>query len=62
MEYVSLFEYFEKKPAGKKLGGEVYIKAMDCGVRTELRSVDTIKYKGNVNLYPKAFLDLVFKK
>jgi hypothetical protein len=34
MEYVSLFEYFEKKPAGKKLGGEVYIKAMDCGVRT----------------------------
>ncbi len=62
MKYVSLFEYFGNKAVGKRLGGEVYIKAMDCGVLPKLREVDTVKYKGIVNMYPKAFLDLVFKK
>tara|TARA_Y100001973_G_scaffold17657_1_gene25723 strand:- start:1020 stop:1247 length:228 start_codon:yes stop_codon:yes gene_type:complete len=60
MEKISLFDYLGRK-AGQELGLSVATAAGKAGVVTETRYVVTKTYKGNVNLYPKAFLDLYFK-
>tara|TARA_B100000287_G_C20262987_1_gene634786 strand:- start:91 stop:318 length:228 start_codon:yes stop_codon:yes gene_type:complete len=60
MTKISLFDYLGRK-AGPELGLEVATAAAKAGVLTETRYVITKTYKGNVNLYPKAFLDLYFK-
>jgi len=60
MEKISLFDYLGRK-AGQELGLSVATAAGKAGVPTETRYVETRTYKGDVNLYPKAFLDLYFK-
>ena len=60
MKKISLYDYLGRK-AGQELGLSVATAAGKAGVTTETRYVETKTYKGDVNLYPKAFLDLYFK-
>jgi hypothetical protein len=57
---VSLFEYLGKA-AGGNLGKEVYISALQNGVRWKKKKVSNPKYTGDVMTYPKSFLDEYFK-
>ena len=57
---ISLFEYLGKA-AGGHLGKEVYISAIQNGVRWEKKKVSNPKYTGDVMTYPKSFLDEYFK-
>jgi hypothetical protein len=56
---MSLFEYLGKA-AGKELGAQVAKAAVKQRIPTVLRYVSTETYVGNVNLYPKSFLDSYF--
>ena len=60
MKKISLYDYLGRK-AGQELGLSVATAAGKAGVTTETRYVETKTYKGDVNLYPKAFLDLYFR-
>ena len=57
---VSLYDYLGHA-AGSELGQKVATAARQAGVRGEMREVSNPVYKGNVMLWPKAFLDLYFK-
>ena len=57
---MSLYEYLGKA-AGGHLGKEVYIRALQNGVRWEKKKVSNPKYTGDVMTYPKSFLDEYFK-
>jgi len=59
-EYVSLFEYLGK-PAGTELGTQIRKTSLMHGITTQQRVVNRPKYKGNVTLYPKPWLDAWFK-
>jgi hypothetical protein len=59
-EYVSLFEYLGK-PAGTQLGTQIRKTALVHGIKVNQRMVRTVRYTGNVALYPKAWLDAWFK-
>ena len=59
-EYISLFEYLGKA-AGRELGTQIRKTAMVHGVQVDKRIVNNRNYKGNVTLYPKAWLDTWFK-
>jgi hypothetical protein len=61
MEYLSLYDYLGHA-AGKELGKEVAIAAMEAGIRLETREVSNPKYTGIVYLYPKNFLDFYFRE
>lgn len=61
MKYVSLYDYL-RKPAGKKLGGEVFSISQKCGVVTQDRLIKSSSYEGRIKTYPIHFLNLVFKK
>ena len=60
MEKISLFDYLGYK-AGPELGLKVATAAGKAGVIKEVRQVSNPAWKGSVNLYPKAFLDLYFR-
>ena len=60
MSKVSLYDYLGHA-AGSELGQKVATAARQAGVRGEMREVSNPVYKGNVMLWPKAFLDLYFK-
>ena len=60
MEKISLFDYLGHK-AGPELGLKVATAAGKAGVIKEVRQVSNPAWKGSVNLYPKAFLDLYFR-
>ena len=60
MEKISLYDYLGHK-AGPELGLKVAIAAGKAGVAIETRNISNPSWKGTVNLYPKAFLDLYFK-
>ena len=60
MNKVSLYDYLGHA-AGSELGQKVATAARQAGVRGEMREVSNPVYKGNVMLWPKAFLDLYFK-
>ena len=60
MNNVSLYDYLGHA-AGSELGQKVATAARQAGVRGEMREVSNPVYKGNVMLWPKAFLDLYFK-
>jgi hypothetical protein len=60
MEMISLFDYLGRK-AGPELGLKVATAAGKAGVMTETRKLNHKGWDGNVNLYPKTFLDLYFK-
>jgi len=60
MSMMSLYDYLGHA-AGSDLGQKVAIAAKQAGVRGEMREVSNPAYRGNVMLWPKAFLDLYFK-
>ena len=60
MEMLSLYDYLGHA-AGPELGRQVAYAAAKAGIKSEMTEVSNPKYKGNVMLYPKGFLDLYFK-
>ena len=60
-ELMSLYDYL-KKPAGAKLGKEVYeyARKTNQAKRIQTREISNPKYKGTVLLYPKHVLDQYF--
>lgn len=56
---MSLYEYLGKA-AGGHLGKEVYIRALQDGVRWEKKKVSNPKYTGDVMTYPESFLKEYF--
>ena len=61
MEMISLFDYL-KKPAGPELGKQVSLAAMNEKIHIESKQVSTPKYKGNILMYPKSWLDIYFNQ
>ena len=61
IEMVSLFDYL-KKPAGPELGKQVSLAAMNEKIHIESKQISTPKYKGNILIYPKTWLDEYFNK
>jgi hypothetical protein len=61
IEMVSLYDYL-KKPAGPELGKQVALAAMNEKIRMESKQVANHKYKGNILMYPKTWLDEYFNK
>ena len=57
---ISLFDYLGRK-AGPELGLQVATAAKKAGVKSDIRELNHKGWKGPINLYPKAFLDLYFK-
>ena len=60
MQMMSLYDYLGHA-AGPELGRQVAYAAAKAGIKSEMKEVSNPKYKGNVMLYPKGFLDLYFK-
>ena len=60
MQMLSLYDYLGYA-AGPELGRQVAYAAAKAGIKSEMKEVSNPKYKGNVMLYPKGFLDLYFK-
>ena len=58
-QLMSLFDYLGKA-AGKELGAQVANAAVKQRIPSMLRYISTETYTGNVNLYPKSFLDSYF--
>lgn len=56
---MSLYEYLGKA-AGGHLGKEVYIRAIQNGVKWDKKKISNPKYTGDVMVYPKSFLDGYF--
>jgi len=61
IEMVSLYDYL-KKPAGQELGKLVALAAMNEKIHIESKQVYNPKYKGNILMYPKIWLDEYFNK
>jgi hypothetical protein len=61
IEMVSLYDYL-KKPAGQELGKQVASAAMNEKIHMESKQVSNPKYKGNILMYPKTWLDEYFNK
>ena len=61
IEMVSLYDYL-KKPAGQELGKLVASAAMNEKIHIESKQVSNPKYKGNILMYPKIWLDEYFNK
>ena len=59
MQMMSLYDYLGHA-AGPELGRQVAYAAAKAGIKSEMKEVSNPKYKGNVMLYPKGFLDLYF--
>ena len=61
IEMVSLYDYL-KKPAGPELGKLVASAAINEKIHMESKQVANHKYKGNILMYPKTWLDEYFNK
>ena len=59
MSMMSLYDYLGHA-AGPDLGKKVAIAASKAGIKSEIREVSHIGYKGPIMLYPKSFLDNFF--
>jgi hypothetical protein len=57
----SLYDYL-KKPAGPELGKQVASAANADKIKIDSKQVSTPKYKGNILMYPKTWLDEYFNK
>ena len=57
--YMSLFDFLGK-PAGGKIGKEVFDYSKKNRITIKYRNVANLKYTGNVCLYPLGFLILYF--
>jgi len=60
MEMISLYDYLGRA-AGPDLGKQVASAAAKAGVKHEIRELNHRGWRGPVQLYPRAFLDLYFK-
>ena len=58
--FISLYEYLGKA-AGSELGKKVFDAAKEQNQPYQLREISNPKFKGNVVLYTKEFLDNYFK-
>ena len=59
-EMLSLFDYLGHA-AGDRLGKDVAKKAVEQKVKYAVKYVENPKYKGDIMMYPKSFLDSYFK-
>ena len=59
MRMVSLYDYLGHA-AGPELGKQVASAAARAGIKSEIREVSHVGYKGPIMLYPKSFLDNFF--
>ena len=60
MDMISLYDYLGRA-AGPDLGKTVATAAAKAGIKSEIRELIHVGYKGPIMLYPRAFLDLYFK-
>ena len=60
MNMISLYDYLGRA-AGPDLGKQVASAAAKAGVKHEIRELNHKGWRGPVQLYPRAFLDLYFK-
>jgi hypothetical protein len=58
--YISLYDHLGKA-AGSALGKKVYEYAQFKNVKPKTRTIENIKYKGEVMLYPKWLLQEYFQ-
>ena len=59
-QMLSLFDYLGYA-AGDRLGKDVAKKAAEQKVQFGVKYVENPKYKGDIMMYPKSFLDSYFK-
>ena len=59
MNMISLYDYLGHA-AGPDLGKQVAIAASKAGVKSGIREVSHVGYKGPIMLYPRDFLDKFF--
>jgi hypothetical protein len=60
-EMLSLFDYLGK-PAGSELGKQVAAAAAVDKIKFNTKYVSNPKYKGDILMYPKTWLDNYFNK
>ena len=60
-EMLSLFDYLGK-PAGSELGKQVAAAAAVDKIKFNVKYVSNPKYKGDILMYPKTWLDNYFNK
>jgi len=60
MNMISLYDYLGRA-AGPDLGKQVASAAAKAGVKHKIRELNHRGWRGPVQLYPRAFLDLYFK-
>lgn len=61
MKLLSLYDYL-KKPAGSDLGLFIATIALKEKTNVYVKTINNKKYQGEVNMYPKEFLDNVFMR
>ena len=59
MEMISLYDYLGRA-AGPDLGKTVATAAAKAGIKSEIREVSHVGYRGPIMLYPRTFLDNFF--
>jgi len=59
MNMISLYDYLGRA-AGPDLGKTVATAAAKAGIKSEIREVSHVGYKGPIMLYPRQFLDNFF--
>ena len=59
MNMISLYDYLGRA-AGPDLGKTVATAAAKAGIKSEIREVSHVGYKGPIMLYPRTFLDNFF--
>lgn len=60
IKMISLYDYLGK-PAGSELGKQVAKEATNSKIQMEFKQVSNPKYKGNILMYPKVWLDEYFQ-
>ena len=58
-QMISLYDYLGHA-AGSDLGKKVAYAAAKAGIKSEIREVSHVGYKGPIMLYPRDFLDNFF--
>ena len=61
MEYLSLYDYLGKA-AGEELGLEVSMAAKQAGIEIGTKQISNTKYTGEIQMYPKEFLEFYFRE
>ena len=61
IQFISLFDYLGK-PAGSELGKKVALEAHSKNIPYRIKEVHNKIYSGKIMMYPKIFLDKLFKQ